>query len=169
MAAASTLVTDRAHRRSAKALVPGRAPETPWERGDEEVDVPVDIRVVTANRPGAGLHLLKALADEGISLDGFCADIRPGERWVYVHLLVDDGEKARTVLERAGLEVTASHDVDILDLENKAGTLADAVKGYTDAGRNIEVLYMASDSRIVVGTEDMQAQRHGVRMEDAKY
>ena len=129
----------------------------------------VDVRVVLPNRPGTVVEVLESIASAGINVEGFCGDIRPGERWGYIHLLVEDGPAAAAAIEAAGYEVTGEHKVDILQLEDTPGALAEAAARYSREGRNMEVLYVASGSRIVIGTEDMQDERHGVRMKDARY
>jgi hypothetical protein len=132
--------------------------------------VAVDIRVVVANRPGTSLALLDALAAEGVSLRGFSGDIRPGEKWGFLHVLVNDPDHdaARSVVLRQGLEITSEHQVELVDIEDVPGAVADAVRGYVEAGRNILVLYMGANSKLVVGPEDMQKPRYGIRTEDAK-
>lgn len=127
----------------------------------------VDLRVVTPNRPGALLQATETLAAAGIPLEGFCGDLRPGERWGYLHFLVADGDGGQKALEAAGFEVTSSHDVDVLDLDKHTGSLAEEVRRYSDEGRNIEVVYIATGGQIVIGTDDMQKGRIGVRMGDA--
>lgn len=125
-----------------------------------------DLRVVVPNRPGTVLMACDTLVDAGIELSGFCGDIRPGERWGYIHVLVEDGNAAKAALEKAGLEVTSVHRVDVIGVDKHIGALAEEVKKYSDAGRNIQVLYLASDGSIVIGTEDMLEERLGVRMGD---
>ena len=131
----------------------------------------VDIRIVVPNRPGTSLNVLDELTAESISIRGFCGDIRPGERWGFLHILVNDEDydRARATILRSGVQITSEHTVDVLDIEDRPGALADAIRGFVDGGRNIEVLYMGANSKIIVGTEDMQRPRYGVRTEDAKY
>ena len=131
--------------------------------------MPTDLRVVLPNRPGALVEALTALGEAGVNIDSFCGDLRPGERWGFLHLLVEDPSDARVALERAGFEVTGEHEVDVVGVEDRPGALAQAVKSYSDEGRNIEVLYTASSGRVAIGTEDMQRPRYGVRMKDARY
>ena len=115
------------------------------------------------------MKVLRALSGAGVNLESFCGDIRPGEKWGFIHFLVEDAEAARQAIEGAGFEVTSEHAVDVLEVEDKPGGLAETVKGYADAGRNIEVLYTASTGHLVIGTEDMQQPRTGIRMEDVRY
>ena len=128
-----------------------------------------DVRVVLPNRPGALLQACESLANAGVPLEGFAGDLRPGERWGYLHILVTDLEAATKALESTGFEVTSSHDVDVLEVDRHTGALAEEVKRYSEEGRNIEVVYMATGGKVVVGCDDMQQERVGVRMEDAKY
>ena len=128
-----------------------------------------DLRAVLPNRPGALLQALTALSDKGINIESFCGDLRPGETWGYVHILVSDSGRARAALETVGIEVVSEHDVDVIDVANEPGGLADAVRGYSEDLRNIEVLYTARDGRVVIGTEDMQKDRPGVPLKDARY
>lgn len=126
-----------------------------------------DIRAVVPNRPGTLLMTCDTLAKAGIELLGFCGDIRPGERWGFLHVLVDDADAAQAVLEAAGIEVTSVHKVDVNEVEKHTGALANEVRKYSESERNIEVLYLDTHGRIVVGTEDMLTERLGVRIEDA--
>jgi hypothetical protein len=129
-----------------------------------------DLRVVLPNRPGALTQALDALCRADINIESFCGDIRPGERWGFLHLLVHDAPAARRALDAEGFEVTSEHDVDVVPVTaDEPGGLAEAVRRYSDDNRNIEVLYTAGDGNVVIGTEDMQKPRFGVRMEDAKY
>lgn len=126
-----------------------------------------DLRIVLPNRPGALASTLDALAREQITVMSACGDMRPGERWGYLHLLVDDGSAARAVLERNKVEVVSEHHVEIHDIEPGAGALLETLRSYLDRGDNVEVCYMAMDSRWVVGTESMRQEVTGVRVSDA--
>jgi hypothetical protein len=131
--------------------------------------MPVDLRVVVPNRPGSALAAVEALAEEDINVDGFCGDIRPGERWGYMHFLVEKGVEAAKALGRAGFEVTSMHNVEVHEIEDKPGSLAAVIRKYREAGRNVEVLYATSSSRVVIGPEDMREEMPGIRVEHARY
>ncbi len=115
------------------------------------------------------MEALNCLCAAGVNIDSFCGDIRPGDRWGFMHVIVEDGAAARRALESAGVEVTSEHDVDVVEVEDRPGRLAEVIRGYAEAGRNIEVLYTATNGHVVIGTEDMQKPRLGVRMENARY
>lgn len=125
-----------------------------------------DLRVVVPNRHGAALALFDAVAAAGVNVDGMCGDLRRGERWGYIHVLTDDGAGARAAVERAGFEVAAEQRVDVISVEDRPGAIADAMRPFSEADRNICVLYIASGTCVVIGTEDMLEQRHGVKLSD---
>lgn len=128
-----------------------------------------DLRVVVPNRPGSVLEALTVLEANGVNIESFCGDMRPGESWGYIHFLVGDSDRARAALTEVGIEVVSEHDVEVIEVENRPGGLADAVRAYSGEMRNIEVFYTARDGRVVIGTEDMQKPRPAVRMKDARY
>lgn len=131
--------------------------------------MPTDLRIVIPNRPGALANTLEVLADAEVNVQAMCGDIRPGERWGFLHILVDDAGSARSALDKAGIEVADEHDVVIHQVENRPGTALEVIKQYHGEDRNIEVLYSKDDGGLIIGTEDMRPQRPGVKMKDARY
>jgi hypothetical protein len=125
-----------------------------------------DLRIIVPNRHGAALAVFEAIAAADVNLDGICGDLRRGERWGYIHVVTGDGKGARESIERAGFEVDAEQRVEVIDVEDRPGAIADAIRPFRDAARNINVLYMATNTRVVIGTEDMLEERPGVKMID---
>ncbi len=125
-----------------------------------------NLRVVIPNRQGAALELYDAIASKGINVEGTCGDIRAGETWGYVHVLVEDGDLAAAAVEEAGFQIAARQRVDLIELEDRPGQIAKAVQPVSGAGRNITVLYMAMGNQLVLGTEDMLAERAEQKMRD---
>ncbi|MGI8707940.1 MAG: hypothetical protein ACR2LG_07055 [Actinomycetota bacterium] len=129
--------------------------------------MPTDLRIVVPNRPGSTLEVFEAIGGAGVNVDGMCGDLRRGETWGYVHVLTEDAPGARSAVERAGFQVDAEQQVEAIEIEDRPGAIAEALKPFRDAGRNLCVLYMASRTRVVLGSEDMREERLGVRMSDA--
>lgn len=123
----------------------------------------VDLRLVLPNRPGTLLQALDVIAEAGVSVEAACGDIRPGERWGYLHVLLEEPEPARSALEKAGFEVLSTHTVEIREVGDEAGSMAEMIREFAEAGRNLEVVYTSSRG-VVVGTEDMLTERFGVKM-----
>ncbi|MFP5351938.1 MAG: hypothetical protein ACLGIB_05175 [Actinomycetota bacterium] len=133
--------------------------------------MPTDLRIVLPDRPGTGTQVCEALARAGINLEGICGDLRPGEGWGYFHVAISDenAEEAIRAVESTGCQVLDVHAIDLIQAENRPGELVSLLAQYRDRGENIEVLYIASNNRIVIGTEAMRKPRHGVRMDEAQY
>lgn len=133
--------------------------------------MPTDLRIVLPDRPGTGTLVCAAIAAAGINLEGMCADLRPGEAWGYFHVVVDDSraEEAIRAVESTGCEVLDVHAVDLIEAQNRPGELVSILDDYRDRGENIEVLYIASNNRIVIGSEAMRRPRPGVKVDEAKY
>ena len=130
--------------------------------------MPRDMRLVMTNRPGVLIAVLKAISDAGINIQGTAADLRPGEQWGYLHILVDDPDKARQAIEKIGVEITSEHEVDILELEDRPGSILETTEPYASKGQNIEVIYIAHD-RLVIGTDAMRQPIFGTKVSDARY
>lgn len=126
-----------------------------------------DLRLAVANRPGTLARACDVLIEAGVAVEGMSGDLRPGEKWGYVHVLVDDSTKAHEALSSAGIEVIGEHPVEIVDCTPGA-SLSEIVTRYTGE-RNMEVFYPTLDGRLAIGTEDMRPDRPGVRMGDASY
>jgi hypothetical protein len=134
----------------------------------QTVPMPTDIRIVLPNRPGASAHVCSLMADAGINILGACGDLRPGERWGFIHLVVEEGEQARGLIEGAGYEVTNARPVELVQLVDEPGGLAKVLTEYSDGDTNIDILYTVSNDRLVIGTEHMLERQLGVNVEQAK-
>lgn len=127
-----------------------------------------DLRLAIANRPGTLATACDVLAKAGVTVEGISGDLRPGEKWGYVHVLVSDSDKANEALTAAGVEVIGEHQVELVDIPSGEVNIGEFVTSYT-GDRNMEVFYPTLDGRLAIGTEDMRAERRGVRMGDARY
>lgn len=112
-----------------------------------------DLTIVMENRPGVLALIGESLGNARVNVEGFCGF--PSEGQAMGHLLVEEAAAARQALEQAGAKVTGERDVLLLDLENRAGALGETAKRIAAAGVNIELVYVASDNRVVVGVDDL--------------
>jgi hypothetical protein len=128
--------------------------------------VATDLRLVIPNQPGRAAQLLAALAEAGVNLDGICGDIRPGETWGFMHLLVEDADTATRIVESQGIQITSRHAVNLHHLENRPGAIAETLRTYREKGENVEVIYTIAADRMVVGTDLMRDEILGVQMKD---
>ena len=144
----------------------------PGGKGRERIQMTTegltDLRIVLANRPGVLAGALETLAAAEVNVLAMCGDIRSGERWGFLHVLVEDPKPARNALEQKGFEIADEHPVVIHEIENRPGSAHEVIKEYRDKDRNIEVVY-TGDAGLIIGTEDMRPERLGVKMDEAQY
>lgn len=117
-----------------------------------------DITVSLPNRPGTLAAAAEALGGAGINIDGACMVLCEGVG--EFHILVEgDHAAARAALEAAGVDVGGEREVLVLELDDAPGELGWAARSLADAGVNIELQYVASRTRVVIGVDDMDAAR----------
>ena len=62
-------------------------------------------------------------------------------------------------LEGAGFAAVEERDVLVVDIEDRPGALGETARKLADAGVNIELVYLASGTRLVIGAADLGAVR----------
>ena len=116
-----------------------------------------DLTVVLEDRPGTLADMGEALGKAGINIDGVCGF--PCEGKGVLHILVEDAADARRVLEGSGFEVTGEREVLILDIADRPGAFGEIARKIAGAGVNIDLVYVASNNRLVLGTDDLEKAR----------
>jgi hypothetical protein len=119
--------------------------------------MPWDMTVELENRPGALAALGEAAGGAGVNLDGVCG-FAPEDVGV-VHVLVDDAEAARGAFEAAGITVRDGREVLVADLEDRPGALGALARRMADAGVNIDLVYLATNTRLVLGVDSLDEAR----------
>ena len=119
-----------------------------------------DLTVILADRPGTLADMGEALGKAGINIDGLCGFPCEGEG--VIHILVEDAAGARSALEGIGLEVRSERQVLILEVEDRPGVLGDITRRIANAGVNIDLVYAASNTRLVLGADDLDKARAAV-------
>jgi hypothetical protein len=119
-----------------------------------------DLAVTVEDRPGVLAGLGEALAGAGINIEGVSgAGSGPGS---VVHLLVPDAAAARQALEAAGYSNVAEREVVLVDVEDRPGALGEAARKVADAGVSLDLVYLATGPRLVLGAADLDALRAAV-------
>lgn len=119
--------------------------------------MPTDLTVVLEDRPGTLAELGEAAGSAGVNLGGICGF--PSEGRAVIHVLVEDAAAARQAFEGAGLEVRGEQEVLVVDIEDRPGALGEAARKVADAGANIEVVYLATGTRLIIGADDLEKAR----------
>jgi len=118
--------------------------------------VPTDLTIIMDNRPGTLAEIGEALGRAGINVEGMCGFVAQGKG--YGHILVPDATAARQALD--GLcEIGEEREVLIVEIENRPGALGSIARKLSDAGVNIEVGYLGTDTRLVLAVSDVEKAR----------
>ena len=74
-------------------------------------------------------------------------------------MLVEDLEAALPALTRSGLAVSSEQEVVVVALEDPPGALGAVSRQLGDAGVNITLTYLATDTRLVLAADNLAAAR----------
>ncbi|MFQ5941978.1 MAG: ACT domain-containing protein [Anaerolineales bacterium] len=116
-----------------------------------------DLTVHLEDRPGTLADLGEALGGAGINVDGMCGF--PSEGKGVFHVLVEDAANARSVLDAAGIEVGGEREVLVVEIEDRPGAFGEVARKIANEGVNIDLTYLATGTRLVVGTNDLEKAR----------
>jgi hypothetical protein len=117
----------------------------------------VDLTVILENRPGTLADVAEVVGKAGINLAGMCGF--PCEGQGVLHLLVEDGAAARRALEGAGMKIAGEREVMLVDVEDRPGAYAGIARKIASAGVNVDLVYLATRTRIVMGADDLEKAR----------
>jgi hypothetical protein len=117
-----------------------------------------DLTVIMEDQPGKLADLGEATGRAGVNIEGICAMVGDGKG--FIHILVEDGEKAKAALGEAGIDVADEREAVIVDLHDKPGAMGEIARDLAEAGVNIDVAYtIFSGVRLVILTEDVDKAR----------
>ncbi|MEM7286733.1 MAG: ACT domain-containing protein [Actinomycetota bacterium] len=118
-----------------------------------------DVTVYLPDQPGELARLGTALGERGVNIEGFCAVRRGGE--TEVHVLIEDPIPTMEALARAGIEIAADVEVAVIDVDegDRPGVLGEVADRLSSAGVNISLAYLATETRLVFGSDDLAAVR----------
>jgi hypothetical protein len=119
-----------------------------------------DLTIMLEDRPGILAELGEALGGAQVNIEGFCGYRSDGSG--VVHLLVDDAGAARSALEGAGFAVQDEQEVVVVDIEDRPGALGVIARRISDADVSLTLGYLATNTRLVVGAEDLEKLRAAV-------
>ena len=119
-----------------------------------------DLTVELENRPGTMASAAEALGKAGINIEGICGMEAGGKGTE--HVLVEDTAGARRALEGAGAKVIAERDVVVAQIEDKPGSLGKLSRKIANAGVNLNLIYLATNTRVVLGASDVDKLRAAV-------
>jgi hypothetical protein len=119
-----------------------------------------DLTVILRNVPGTIADAGEAAGKAGVNIDGVGGFECGGEG--VIHVLVEDAATARQAFEDAGLEVRGERDVLVVDIADNPGEMGRTMRRLSDADVNVDLIYLATGTRLVIGPDDLEAARAAV-------
>lgn len=112
-----------------------------------------DVVIEVDNEPGALAKVAAAVSDAGVNLAA--ATCMGNGTTAELHILVPHAEAVRHALAITNLAVTREQEVVVIDVEDRPGMLADLARKVAKAGINLDLVYVATGNRVVLGSPDM--------------
>jgi hypothetical protein len=122
--------------------------------------MPTDLTIYLDDRPGKVAAVGEVLGSAGVNIEGGFALVVGGQG--IMHVLVEDPEAAARALRDADFEVRDEQEVLVLDIEDRPGALGEVTRRVADAGVNLNVFYLATATRVVLGADDLEQARAAV-------
>ena len=105
------------------------------------------------DRPGALAGLVQALSRSGVNIDGIT------EVDGIVHVLARDPSAARAAMRSGGYTIEDELEVLIMPMSDRPGELSMVMQRLAEAGVNLRFVYLATGTRVVIGTDDITRAR----------
>jgi hypothetical protein len=116
-----------------------------------------DLTFELEEKVGTVAAAAEALGKAGVNIEGICGFVVGGKG--VGHLLVEDAGKARQALQTAGARVTGEQDALVIQIDDRPGALGKLTRKLADAGVNLNAVYLATQTRIVIGAPDVEKAR----------
>jgi hypothetical protein len=118
----------------------------------------MDLVIDVPNEPGALAKVAGAISDAGVNIAAATWLGQPdGIHEVHeVHILVPHAEAARHALATShGIGVSREREVAVVQVHDRPGELADLTRTISEAGIELDLVYVATGNRVVFGAEDL--------------
>ena len=122
--------------------------------------MPYDVTIVLNDVPGALAQVGETMGKAGINIEGYCSFYMAGKS--HLHILVDEIEGVSEALGEVGLQVDRQREVFTVDVEDQPGELGKVARFIADSGVNIDMVYMGTNTRLVLCAFDSEAARAAV-------
>jgi hypothetical protein len=117
-----------------------------------------DLVIDVENTPGALAQVAAAISDAGVNIAAATC-LGSGER-AELHILVKHAEAAKHALAIShGVTVDHEREVVVEDVEDRPGVLADLTRKIARAGVDLDLVFIATQNRVVFGAKDLDALR----------
>src|SRR5260370_41043674 len=108
---------------------------------------------LAADRPGELAKVVETLSRSGVNIEGLT------EVDGVVHVLARDPSAARSALRAGGYTIQGELEVLVLPMPDRPGELSMLMQRLADASVNLRFVYVATDTRVVIGADDITRAR----------
>ena len=122
-----------------------------------------DLKIYLEDKPGSIALIGETLGNAGVNIDGICGfarDVKSGEDRELVthtiHILVQDAVAARIALKTIGVRIQEERDVVIPTVPDRPGEIGRVCRRLADSGVNIDFFYTITNTRFVLGVDDIK-------------
>ena len=116
-----------------------------------------DLTVNLRGGPGTLAQLGEVLGNAGINIEGVSGQESGGEG--RLHILVADAGDARQALSEAGIECGPDREVEVISVVDQPGEMGRHLRRVADAGVNLDLVYLGTNTRLVLGSDDQEGLR----------
>jgi hypothetical protein len=120
---------------------------------DKGVFMAMDLVIEVDNRPGTLAQIAAAISDAGVNLAAATC-VGMGDR-AELHILVPYAEAARHALAITHQAVITREREVVVVGEDQPGALADLARKVAEAGIDLDLVYVATNNRVVFGSKDL--------------
>ena len=113
----------------------------------------VDLVIDIENTPGALAQVAAAISDAGINIAAATC-LGPGAT-AELHILVPHAGAVRHLLGISHLAVSREREVVVVEVVDRPGVLADLTRRIAKAGVDLDLVYVATQNRVVFGAPDL--------------
>ena len=121
----------------------------------------VDLVIDIENTPGSLAEVAAAISDAGVNIAAATC-IGDGER-AELHILVPHAGAARHLLAISHVGVTREREVVVVNVEDRPGVLGDMTRRLGEAGVNLTLAYLATDTRLVFAADDLAGAKEALQ------
>jgi hypothetical protein len=123
----------------------------------------MDLTIEVENKPGALARVATAISDAGVNIAAVtCTGAHDTAE---MHILVPHAEAVKHALAISSLAVTSEREVVVVEADDRPGALADLARSIADAGINLDLVYVATRTRVVFGSEDLAGLKAALGIE----
>jgi hypothetical protein len=116
-----------------------------------------DLAIDIDNAPGSLARVAAAISDAGVNLaSATCLGL---DGRAELHILVPHPEAAKHALAISAVAVTREREVVVVDVQDRPGVLADLTRQIAKASVDLDLVYVATQNRVVFGAKDLPGLR----------